>query len=134
MPMTARETESDKNGYPPACLGLDHIRSQRLAKAVRVWNACVVTMDSMPVKSVAQHVTQARKAQNPALPDNISRCKSFVRVRVEVPLARSQQAHRLAGKSRLNDHRSQAEHIGLALILRGLRNLPCDSGAPGKQR
>ena len=42
----------------------------------------------MPVKSATQHVTQARKAQNPALPDNISRCKSFVRVRVEVPLAR----------------------------------------------
>ncbi len=48
--------------------------------------------------------------------------------------ARSHQTHRLAGKSRLNDARSQAKHMGLALILGGLRKLPCDTRAPGQQR
>jgi hypothetical protein len=52
----------------------------------------------------------------------------------EILLARLHQALGLARESGLDDHRSQPEHIGLALIPDGLRKLPCNGGTPGKQR
>jgi hypothetical protein len=85
-------------------------------------------------ESATQHVTQAGQIRNPAISDNFHRSQFFFRMCGEILLARPHQTLGFAMESGLDDHRGQTEHIGLALILGGRRNIPCDCGASGKQR
>ena len=86
------------------------------------------------MEPMTQHVPQAGQAQDPTFPDNLCRSQPFAWMSDEILLARLHQALGLIREPRLNDHRSQPEYIGLALILGGLRNLPRDGRTPGKQR
>jgi len=88
----------------------------------------------MPGELVTQHAAQARQAQHPAIPDDLGRTQSFTRMRGEILLTGLHQACGLARKPGLNDHRGQAEHIGLALIPGCPIDSPSNDSTPGKQR
>jgi hypothetical protein len=86
------------------------------------------------MEQVTEHVTQAGQTQNPAIPDDLHRSQSFIRMRGEILFARLHQVPGLVMESGLDDHRGQTKHIGLALISDCRRSFPRDCGTPGKQR
>ena len=81
---------------------------------------------------VTQHA-QARQAQHPAIPDDLGRTQSFTRCAAKYCSLACIKLVDSRG-NRLNDHRGQAEHIGLALIPGCPIDSPSNDSTPGKQR
>lgn len=59
----------------------------------------LIAVNSISMEPVTQHIAQARQVQHPAISDNFSRSKSFIRVRGEVLLADLHQTRRFIRES-----------------------------------